>query len=357
VRTRTVLILLLLAIPLSAAPLPAKRVTGPDFTDAKQPQITVTEDGILHVAFGRADAIYTIKSQDGGVTFTPPVQVGRVEKLALGMRRGPRIATVGQAVVITAISHGDGNLYSWRSEDQGRTWSQPLRVNDTAKSATEGLHAFASGGGTKLIAVWLDLRNGKTELWTSASEDVGKSWAENSRVYRSPDQSICECCHPNVIFTPAGEIVAMWRNSLHGNRDMYRAASSDGGKSFSNAAKVGTESWKLAGCPMDGGSLASCGKNLSYAWRREGKLYFTTDSNAEHLLTESGTHPVVICAGNEFGYVWQDQGNLYWKTAAAKDRSLLAEGAGFAAAESSKDGSSVVVWEGQGGLYFSRFSH
>lgn len=353
---RTLLILLLLAFPLGAAPLPAKRVTGSDFADAKQPQITVTEDGTLHVAFGRGDAIYTIKSQDDGVTFSPPVQVGRIEKLALGMRRGPRIATSGQAVIITAISHGDGNLYSWRSDDQGRTWSQALRVNDAAKSATEGLHAFASGNGAKLIAVWLDLRNGRTELWTSVSDDAGKSWAANSRVYRSPDQSICECCHPNVIFTPTDEIVVMWRNSLYGNRDMYRAHSSDGGKTFSNATKLGTVSWKLAGCPMDGGSLAVCGKKLSYAWRREGKLYFTTDFNAEYLLTESGTHPVVICAGSDFGYVWQDQGNLFWRTADSKDRSLLAEGAAFVAAESSKDGSSVVVWEGQGGLYFSRFS-
>lgn len=107
---------------------------------------------------------------------------------------------------------------------------------------------------------------------------------------------------------------------------------------------------------MDGGSLAATADKLGYAWRREGKLYFTTDPGSEHLLTESGTHPVVLPAGSDFAYLWQDRGNLFWRTAASKDRSLLAEGSAFAAAASNHNGTSVVVWEGQGGLFFSHFA-
>jgi hypothetical protein len=225
-------------------------------------------------------------------------------------------------------------------------------VNTVAKSAAEGLHGLASDGQTKVAAVWLDLRNGKTELWASVSNDGGKTWAANTQVYRSPDLTICECCHPSVAFAQSGEIVVMWRNWLDGNRDMYRAESSDGGKTFSAATKLGTGTWKLQACPMDGGGLALDGSRIVYAWRRERTLLATTDPASETVLSESGIHPVAIRTAQGVAYVWQDGGNLYWKSSEASEKKLFSADAVFAAAAwNPRQKTSTVVWEGRDGIY------
>jgi hypothetical protein len=350
---RTICLFLLLVLPSVAAPSPeAKRVTPPEFGEAKQPQIAITDAGTIHITFGKADAIYATSSDNNGASFSEPVKVGELPKLALGMRRGPRIATAGQMVILAAISHDDGNLYSWWSDDRGRTWSKSNLVNTVAKSAAEGLHGLASDGKAKVAAVWLDLRNGKTELWASVSTDQGKTWPANTQVYRSPDLSICECCHPSIAFTKSGAIVVMWRNWINGNRDMYLTQSSDGGKTFSKAAKLGTSTWKLQACPMDGGSLAVGVDRIAYAWRREGTLLTTTDPAAEAFLSNSGTQPVAVRTKDGFAYLWQDRGNLYWRATATTQPTLFASQAGYAtAAWNPKQRNSTVVWEGGDGLY------
>lgn len=345
-------VLLLAVLPLSGASLSkAQRLTPPEFGEAKQPHPAISKDGGIHVVFGKGDEVYMVSSDAAGA-FSEPVKVGQLPRLALGMRRGPRVAAAEKTLIVTAISHGDGNLYAWRSDDRGHSWSRPARVNTVPKSAVEGLHALASDGKSSVAVVWLDLRHGKTELWASVSNDGGQSWPANTLVYRSPDLTICECCHPSVIFTPTGRLVVMWRNWLNGSRDMYRAESSDHGKTFSGATKIGTGTWKLQACPMDGGSLAVDEDRIAYAWRREQKLFATTDPGSETVLSRSGTQPVAVRTQEGFGYLWQDQGNLYWKPAADQDPVLFAQGAGYAAsAWNPAEQNTTIVWEGSDGIY------
>jgi hypothetical protein len=209
------------------------------------------------------------------------------------------------------------------------------------------MHALASDGKSRALAVWLDLRNAKTELWSALSEDSGETWSENTLVYKSPDRTICECCHPSAIFTPKGEAVVMWRNWLNGARDMYRAISSDGGRTFSPAAKLGTGTWKLQACPMDGGSLAASDGQIVYAWRRDRTLFITTDDVSETRLAASGTHPVVFRTADGFAFAWQDQGRLYWKGHSAEAAQLLGDDAAFvSAAWDSRRQRAILVWEG-----------
>ena len=90
------------------------------------------------------------------------------------------------------------------------------------------------------------------------------------RVYQSPDGHICECCQPVAAVDAQGRVAVMWRNWLGGTRDLYLTTSADGGKTFAAAQKLGTGTWKLNGCPMDGGAVAfnPLGKPLA-VWRRK----------------------------------------------------------------------------------------
>lgn len=57
------------------------------FPDVRQPRVAVNESGHVFVAFGANEDVFVCQSVDQGETFSTPVHVGHITKLALGMRR------------------------------------------------------------------------------------------------------------------------------------------------------------------------------------------------------------------------------------------------------------------------------
>ena len=342
--------LLLACLPMVALAGSDLEVVPPDLHGAIQPQAATATNGKVFVVFGRGSEIFCAAG-DAGLKFKPPVKVGELPKLALGMRRGPRVATAGGSVVVSAISHAEGNLYAWASADSGATWSASTRVNSITNSAREGMHAMVSGGKGLVYAAWLDLRNTGTELWGAASRDGGHTWGRNTLIYRSPDGTICQCCHPTLASDGAGRLWAMWRNAIGGARDLYAAFSRNGGATFSPAIKLGsvTGTWRLNACPMDGGdALVRPDGKLFTAWRRD-KTLFVADGQGERILSASGLHPVVGWNGTAPFYVWQEGAKLMWRRG-DKPAELFAPSGAFASVAAAAPGQpAVVVYEGKVG--------
>ena len=328
---------------LSSAPV---EIISPELHGAIQPQVAVSPEGHVHVTFGKGTIIYHVSSTDGGRTFSKPVEVAGLPQLALGMRRGPRVAATDKTVVVSAISHSDGDLHAWTSTNGGTSWKES-RINDAPHSAREGLHAMAADGKGLVAAVWLDDRNGGKEVWSAVSQNGGETWIPNVLVYKSPDGHVCECCHPSIAVSPQGNIAIMWRNWLNGSRDMYEALSSDGGKTFGLAQKLGSGTWRLNGCPMDGGSIAfaSTGKPLT-AWRREKIAFASEVSGPEQRLGDLALQPVVTNGKSGAYYIWESGGGLMLKKA-RQTRGGWRRNAMFAAAAALPNRGAIVVWQSE----------
>ena len=312
---------------------------------AKQPQVAVGADGAVVVTFGRETNVFLVRSTDAGKTFSAPVLVGAVQKLVLGMRRGPRVVMSQRGIVVSAISHADGNLVAWHSGDDGKTWAPAVRVNSAEGSAREGLHAMTGDADGNAHLAWLDLRNGKTELWMASSADSGKSWGENRLVYKSPSGSICECCHPSLAVDGQGRLWAMWRNSIAGARDMFMSMSADGGRTFSEARKLGVASWTLPACPMDGGQIVvGTDRTPQTVWRRN-KSIVMTDVTGEKTLSLSGTQPTGVIAGETAYWLWQQGPELILKRGAAGTTVLDRNGAFASIAIGTGGKKPYAVWE------------
>ena len=335
---------LILSLRAFAAPV---EIVPPNFPGVLQPQAAVGVRGEIHVVFGQKEgAIFHTISTDGARTFRAPVKIGALPKLALGMHRGPRIAVAGERVVVTAITHEGGDLLAWTSTDGGVSWTGPATVNTAPKSAREGLHAMA-GSGERVAVVWLDLRNSGTELWGALSKNGGASWEPDARIYQSPDGSICQCCAPSLAFGPRGELAAMWRNALGGARDLYAALSSDGGVTFAPAEKLGTGTWKLNACPMDGGGVtflrAEPGKPVT-VWRRDGTLYLARPGAPEESLGE-GRDAAVAATPRGPVIAWQSKAGLLVRRPGETPRILDAKGSAASAAAAPDGRFAVIVWE------------
>jgi hypothetical protein len=221
-------------------------------------------------------------------------------------------------------------------------------VNDVPDAARDGLQARAAGPGGELCCVWLDLRNGMTEVFAALSEDGGATWEKNVRVYRSPDGHVCECCHPSVAYNRDGNLHVMWRNWLGGARDMYLARSTDG-RIFAQAKKLGQGTWPLDACPMDGGYLAATTKGEVFTtWRRDSAVFLSTSTANEQRLG-AGEQPWIAATDRGPFVVWLEEGTdrlLLRSPENSRDTELSPQAAApvIAAALDGK-GPVVAAWE------------
>jgi len=305
---RSTLLLTCAAFGLVAAPAepaPSSRVT---FPSAAQPRLALASADRVFLAYGQGSDVFVARSDDRGATFAAPVKVATVPGLMLGMRRGPRIVARGDIVTVT-LNRKD--LLAFTSTDAGRTWSGPVTVNDVPESAREGLHDLALSPDGRAFLTWLDLRLGKMALAAAESTDGGRTWSRNDVIYRSPEISICECCHPSATFDGAGHLAVLWRNSLGGARDLWLMTRLSGATSFSTPTKQGEGSWQLKGCPMDGGQIIARGAGaFDSVWQRDGQVLLASPGSTE-LHLGPGRQPVAAPLATGTLLVWQRGPDLY----------------------------------------------
>jgi BNR repeat-like domain len=353
---------ILLALGLAAVAGPAFAennspvATGPEFASARQPQVAVAPSGRIHVTFGVGNAIYCATSTDAAKSFDPPVKVAEHGVLALGKRRGPRIAATNGSLVVAAVcgqrgGGKDGDLLAWRSADGGKTWAEPVTVNRVTGSAREGLHDLTAGPDRQLFCVWLDLRNGKSQVFGSLSTDGGATWGEDRRVYDSPTGAVCPCCQPSACFDASGRIHVLFRNNINDDRDMFVTTTGDRGNSWTTQ-KLGKGTWHLKACPMDGGGLAAdVDGNVHTIWRRNQTIFRCADGRPEVSLGP-GEQGRAALGRNGVYLTWVSQrpGTLLVLPPNAEKPLRLAEQAADPAIATRPDsqGPVVVVWEEAG---------
>jgi hypothetical protein len=301
-------VLIILAISMFAGCAEKKVHNKSNFiiANGQMPQLAKDKNN-LYLVYGTGDSIMYSYSLDNGNTFSTPVLIKQLPHVYSFAMRGPQIAATDKGVLITACTN-EGNIYSFYKENGGN-WKQGNRLNDVDTIAKEGLMAL-SAYGNSAFAVWLDLRgNKRNKIYGAKSVDGGKTWSKNIMIYTSPDSTVCECCKPSVVVWK-NKVTVMFRNWINGNRDLYLVQSNNAGSSFGNAEKLGTGSWKLNGCPMDGGNLiVNANGELQTVWRRESKIYFDTPGETEKEIG-NGRNCTIETMNNSNVYAWMENGNI-----------------------------------------------
>lgn len=316
----------------------------------RQPRVVVMSDQSIAVVFGRGEEILLRVRGRDEAAFGEPRVVARVPGLMLGMRRGPQIATLGDGLLVGAIGSA-GDALSWTSTDRGASWSAPQPISDRPKVAREGLFSLAGDGQGGAMAVWLDLRHEKTRVYAARRAAGSDAWSANIEVYRSPDGSVCECCQPT-IDADGKRSAVMWRNHIGGARDMYVAVSKDAGRTFSSAAKVGSGSWKLDACPMDGGGVAFAAKTVETIWRRDDGVVAAVAGKPAENAFGNGRNAVIASIGDDVYRAWESDGRIMVQRNAEAVRELGAGSFPHLGANRTA-GPCVLVWERDGSIVAS----
>lgn len=189
-------------------------------------------------------------------------------------------------LLATWAAKSGGEKYAYdvrlaRSSDSGRTWKLLGAAHDD-RTATE--HGFVSGvpEGDGVRLFWLDGREtaggrGAMALRTALIGDaVGRS--------EVLDAKVCDCCQTGAAATAGGPAVVYRDRSDSEVRDIAvvrRAANR-----WTAPAPVRRDGWEIAGCPVNGPSIAANGRRIAVAWYTQAgekprvEVAFSNDSGA-----------------------------------------------------------------------------
>ena len=320
--------------------------------EGSSPQLAVDSRGTVRMIFGRQDTIFAVTSTDQGKSFGVALVVGVVPDMHLGNTRGPVIASSKSRTLVAAVDK-TGNIHLFQLEHAAGLWRPlPRPLNDKPGSAPEGLITLAADDADGFYAAWLDVRADKhNQIFFSRTTATtpGAPWSPNMRINTAAIGSACECCRPSVAVA-GGTVAVMFRNTLSGSRDMFLASSADGGRTFADAHKLGTGSWKIDACPMDGGALnIGTRGQVSTVWRRENTVYYARPGEAESVIGP-GRSPMMSSGPSGSYIIWQDAGRIRLRALAGKDDMIVGDG-NLPQVLALADGHPLTAWEKNGEVF------
>jgi hypothetical protein len=275
--------------------------------------------------------------------------IAEIVEMHLGMTRGPQLASSKDFSVVTAMDK-KGNIHAFQLDHKTKKWIKIKNVNDVEGSAPEGLMSIAADNANNFYAVWLDVREDKNNKIAFASLNKNGLWSKNKIIYSSPDKTVCECCKPSIAVKDK-YVSIMFRNWINGSRDLHLVTSTDGGVKFGNATKLGNGTWKLKGCPMDGGGILIDKINIVHTvWQREGVVYYDQPGQAERRIAEGRSCNLF---GKEAPFVtWQEGSQIYGKPL---DGNKINIGEGTAVnIVQLQNRTLLAAWENNGQLFYRK---
>lgn len=224
-------------------------------------------------------------------------------------------------------------------------------INDLKGSAPEGLMSIAADDQDHFYAAWLDIRTGKhNQIYFSALTGQELKWSKNTMAYQSPDQHVCECCKPSIAVN-GSTVAIMFRNWLNGSRDLYVVKSQNQGLSFAVAQKLGVDTWKLNGCPMDGGGLiVNSGNVVQTAWQRKGIVYYCKPGQPE-VFIGNGRNCAITGSGTNSFITYQNTDTLKLVSLKSKATQIVGTGSFLKSAVLQND-KIICVWEQDNSINF-----
>lgn len=292
----------------SHATFQPKQISAAD-VDAAEPVTVSAPDGGFYVAWVNHNAnnqsdVMLARFDNDGAASSSPVRVNQQAGIATAWRGDPpSVAVTDRAVYVlwTARVESQGksgtDLYFSVSNDRGKSFAAPVKVNDDKTPGAHGMHSLAVAKDGRIYVAWLDERNiqmpkpsaeagghhmeSNRDLFVADSNDGGKTFSANRRVA----ENACPCCKTALALAQDGTLYASWRQVLPGSyRHIAVASSTNNAASFSAPVIVSDDKWVLHGCPVSGPSLSVDTKgNLRVVWFAAGEGeapgVYTAESN------------------------------------------------------------------------------
>ncbi|HEQ79236.1 MAG TPA: hypothetical protein ENN76_03105, partial [Euryarchaeota archaeon] len=210
----------------------------PSTSPHQYPDIALGPNGEIYIVYqGVIDTItriYLKKSVDGGLTFSPAVEVDTASPATVQWKPTVDVANNGNVhVAWTDFRYGNHTIFSAMSSNGGASFFSGVQVSDSLDNARDSPD-IAVGGNGYVYIVWYDNRNyfgpppgSDFDIYFSRSTNGGATFSPNVRIEDNPEG--LDSYSPKVASDDAGRVYVVWDQ----NSQIMFSKSNDGGVTFS----------------------------------------------------------------------------------------------------------------------------
>jgi hypothetical protein len=245
------------------------RIAGDRTGEIFQARLAVAPDKTIHITWLQGgetgnlsllgvNPIVTVRSEDGGQTWTSPVVISDSGRDRVGSA-SPAIDRNGNITVLYQDYKGDRRNFEYlegpvfedpyalvitRSVDGGQTWTRGVEFESGLVPTRRFLvylpesPALAIGPDGTIYAAWMDGRNTDEDVFVKKSPDGGRSWSPAIRVNDNPIRDGTSQYMPRLAVNRSGRVDVVFYDRRNDSRDImtdvYLATSTDGGETFTN---------------------------------------------------------------------------------------------------------------------------
>ncbi|MGK0204703.1 MAG: hypothetical protein ACI9S9_003788 [Planctomycetota bacterium] len=334
----------LLSAALSAQVLPLQ---SPAAAKSSLPNLAVTSDGRAMLSWvepaGKGHSLrFATRDKKG---WSKPKEIARGDRWFVNWADFPSVAALpgGRMAAHWMVKSAEGtydyDVHIAQSSDGGDTWSKSLVPHLDGKKAEHGFVSLLPANDGALSAVWLDGRemkgghdgHGRGAMTLRYVEILGDGKLRKPAML---DARVCECCQTSATMTDAGPVVVYRDRSQGEVRDIGVVRRVDG--VWTKPVLVCRDGWNIAGCPVNGPSVAASGKHVAVAWFTAAESQSRVKLALSHDAGASFGDPIMIDKGNPVGrveVVMRNDGQVFicWLThvegaGAIRTRSIAPDG-------------------------------
>ena len=288
---------------------------------------TLDQTGALWLARVEQGQILVSRSDDNGARFAPGLPVlARAEAVVADGESRPqlRVARDGTLLLVWTLEVPEkrfaGQIRFARSSDGGKTWTDPITLNDDGRVTSHRFPALTTNGFGQVVVAWLDARDrdvagGKeggyagVSIYVAESSNNGLHFDDNKRLA----EHTCECCRTALTWGRGGA-VAFWRTLFDVNTRDFALAE----VRTRRVSRAVVDDWKVDACPHHGGGVAAdADGRLHFVWftngaQRQGLFYANRLGDATSAPLPLGRleaqpgHADVAAAGRRVLVVWRE---------------------------------------------------
>ncbi|UNK48351.1 glycoside hydrolase [Lysobacter sp. S4-A87] len=248
---------------------------------AAQPDLVRAPDGSLVLAWietdGDAHALKFARQTKG--TWSDVHEIARGDDWFVNWADTPHVAaTADGALWAHWLKKSAKAPYAYdvalvRSGDDGRSWSQPMLVNDDGTPTEHGFVSLWPAARDRIGIAWLDGRNsgggheggheghgGGAMTLRAALFDASLQRADEREI----DTMTCDCCQTDAALGDRGPLLVYRDRTPEEIRDIAITRLQDG--AWTPPYPVHADGWKMPACPVNGPAVTARGSDALVAW-------------------------------------------------------------------------------------------
>lgn len=257
-----------------------KELESPADTASAEPYLFTDKNGLVYLSWiekTKGKSILKISTLNNEL-WSEPMVISSGDNWFVNWADYPLVAADGAKNMIAHyLEKSEKGTYTYdvkivTSADQGKTWSSSKILHDDGKKAEHGFVSMIPYGENYFIS-WLDGRNSVMEGNGGHSEGhhgqmtirgaiVDKQGKKSSEW--ELDNRVCDCCQTSAAITANGPVVVYRDRSEEEIRDISIVRFVNG--QWTAPKPIFTDSWKIAGCPVNGPRIDAMGNSVAVAW-------------------------------------------------------------------------------------------